>query len=64
MDAACGRLHPLIGQWRISLRFRWIYHYFVDPKELVLATFEDGGEAYIDAEGNPYGPLRYTDIES
>ena len=51
---------PLTGQWRISPRFRWVYKYSANKEEPVYATFEDGGKAYIDAKGNPYGPLIYT----
>ena len=51
---------PLTGQWRISPRFTYVFQYSADPEEPVYATFEDGGEAEIDAKGNPYGPPIYT----
>ena len=50
----------LTGQWRISPCFISVYQYTADPEEPVYATFEDGGKAYIDPNGNPYGPYRYT----
>ena len=52
---------PSIGQWRISPRFTRVYQYRDDSEEPVKATFEDGTEAYIDSNGNPYGPRHYTE---
>ena len=52
---------PLTGQWRISPRFTWVFQYRYNSRVPVYATFEDGGQAYIDSNGNPYGPSRYTE---
>ena len=52
---------PLAGQWRISPCFTWVFQYRYNSGVPVYATFEDGGQAYIDSNGDPYGPSRYTE---
>ena len=47
------------GSWRISPRFTMVDDFGIDVEGVVYVTFEDGCTAEIDAEGNPYAPLRY-----